>query len=1387
MKINKRSHYFDKSALLIALVITVISFNGYAAPGTPEQSPLFIGNAVKPNILLAIDESGSMDWEVVFNTAESILWWDAANARYDDGAGALNINIGNNDTTTWRRYGYLFPNGDNSTYNGQRLYNDDDTCDLCFPVRAIPPTINYAFTRSSFYNKAYYDPAVKYDPWISYGTTVGTDKFDTSLSDISATGARYDPMISTYKLNLFGTVSDTDSEAAQRTFRMYKGMTIPKDTRYKILFSSTPGTMSTTAWIPNAASDLKIHSTGASTDYVDVAIPYYPAIYYVKVTSGTYQVDSDGNGSKDINGNCSSPLPAHYAFFHNYPFTFTGSSSDVNALAPDGACLKTVTIASSNAPFTHGGANRTDCATPTSCTYTEEQQNFANWFTYYRKRHLAMRGSVAAAFNEMTGIRVKPYGINQTSTNLTMLDIDTQLNTFLANIYALHAESQGTPNRTALKFAGDQFMRTTGGPITNECQKNFALLFTDGYSNVENLSGIANDDSGDGAPYQDTYSDTIADVARYYYETNLRSDLSPTGKVPAPNTCPNPLLDCNTNLHMNTYGIVLNATGKTYWGKTVGAITYNSVTDAYTTPTPTWEEPSTERNPVQVDDLYHACVNGHGEMFTANSPADIKTQMEAALVAITNDIGSSSAIAVNTTELSLTTAVYQARFNSEYWSGQLFSKSINPNTGVVNTTPTWDAGTVLPTAANRNIITFNPTAAHANGTGLGVAFTSVASLSTAAINDLGTALPTGTVCGGVACTSTHLLNYLRGDRTHESKTVFRVRDPNTVLGDIVHSAPVSVNNQDLKWPDGTLGFGYPSGVDPSTGSYAAFVAAQSSRPNMIYFGANDGMLHGVLGDDGVEKIAYIPNSLFSTGANAGLHYLSEQSYPHRYYVDNEPTASDVYIKSRLSTGAIDSTLKWRTVLLGSLNSGGRGLFALDITTPADFIAANAAKLALWEFDNNPNGTGTGDVDLGLTYSKPEIVPTNAVDANGNIRWATIVGNGYNSGIDGGTGDCEAHLFILFMDGGLDGVWTNDTTDTNYDTTDYIKLETKTGGAGTCNGLSSVRTVDLNGDHKVDRVYAGDVLGNMWSFDLCNDTDSTDSTYTCQAAGWKVAYGTVANPAPLFTAKDASNNPQSITVRPRVVVNPDITTIGSNLPNYLILFGTGQYITAGDKTDITTTNSIYGVWDDNDTTNPVTIPYTRSNLVEQTITTYDLLDASGNAGTDGYNETRVSSNNAVNYAGNGNAKDAGWYRDLPDVGTGGSKEKIFVEPIIVGDQVKFISNVITSNACDIGGYHYNITANINNGGPSTEPTFDANNDGVINSLDLVDTDGDGVGDTAASDQGGSGGQGDDLGFGPKKIGNYLCITTSTGDVICEEITVPGVGNLGRQSWQELRND
>lgn len=1282
---TQHNHHWFKSFLLSSLMTPLFAF---AAPGTISDVPLFTVNSVESNIFFMLDDSGSMDLEIM--TSEL----DPASNGWD---GSL--------VTTGRDYRYTTP--DVVDHNATKYFTPKET--------DVP---NYGLWRSRnhHYNHIYYNPSVTYEPW------VGVDSAGNPYKKYSASN-----------------VADIT------TLRRFP-------------YSSTSATFDLTT--------THTATTKRPDNGNNITIGIYVPRYYV------WDSVNDANSTVDI-----------------------GDNKRLIEIKSSTAVCSSGTSATEQEQY-----NNTCMLRP----YNDEITNFANWWTYHRRREYVAKNGVSKVIAGANGIRLGMANIHNVSTyraeNASMnTDVASgNKNTLLNKIFSLQSDQGGTPLKSALNnsglyyaCSGTNLFGNTNCPILSAivapateaagvCQQNFTILVTDGFYASESISGIANDDGDgttvsavngndgntynfkfDGAPYGDTYSDTLGDIAMHYYEGDLDTTLA--NKVPT--KCG---VDENPMQHMVTYTLSMGLSG-TLDASTIPAhpqtgfeVDSSNVVKcpAQTGTAFTW--PDLNNNAELIDDLQHAAFNGRGLFASANKPEDVVTALEKAFDNASDRTGSAAAVAFNSTTLSANSAVYLALFKSGAWSGDLESYPLDANTGVVGSTRTWSAAAKLdatPISA-RNIITYNTLASPS----VGIPFTwSVVNAGTT--NPIMKAdlkvKPDGS--SDTDANAEQRLNYLRGDRANEGTGLnFRVRESR--LGDIVHSAPVYVGRPQLNWPDGdgdgssATSNGWPEDNDDysnyKNNAQTDSPPGMKDRNGVVYVGANDGMLHGFKESDGAEVMAYIPSNLFSTATTQGLHHLADPAYSHRYFVDLSPSVSDVYIKSRIS-----ATKQWRTVVVGGNGAGGNSIFALDVTNPTSLVEANADDIVLWEFTH---------AQLGQTFSRPVIVPTYVKDSDGHYRWAAIFGNGYNN-----TGDGKSSLFVVFLDGGLDGVWTDGSGGTPID---YVIITTPAGtlvssncaAAGSdCNGMSSPAAIDLDGDSVVDSVYAGDVHGNIWAFNLTSATPSN----------WEIIHGT-SNQDPLFTAKDGSGNRQPITTLPQVAKNPSVADANTNEPNVLVMFGTGQYLASGDSSD-TSMQTFYAVWDDDDGNNAVGSKL-RANLQEQTIEVQTTVSGKN---------IRVMSDNTVDWS----TKD-GWYLDLAYDSDGSGSisagemlgERLVTTPVLRGDIVFFNSTIPSPNPCSAGGSGWLMSLDFANGGRPDGAIFDLNGDGVVDASDLYDHDSNSA--TAAVAPGGEQFNGG-MPASPAFLGNnqYTPGTTTTkgDDINKRDIQDLGGYKTGRLSWQQLK--
>lgn len=731
--------------------------------------------------------------------------------------------------------------------------------------------------------------------------------------------------------------------------------------------------------------------------------------------------------------------------------------------------------------------------------------------------------------------------------------------------------------------------------------------------------------------------------------------------------------------------------------------------------------------------------------FYVTNPLYLERSLNAAFLRILKD-SSASAVATNSSSLNTGSRIYQGRFSNNSWSGQVLSYRLDGQTGQVLSAasapplwdtadtpyPEWDAGQQINSQVSAGSDTRLILTTGLAGAGAEFLYGNLASGQQDALNR--DAFPTQDNCGPerVAYLRGHSVNAgtgtftcsLGNPTTPSTIAKFRTRAV-SVLGDVINSNPVFV---------GPPSAGY---ADLDHPGYSTFKASFAARKPVVYAGANDGMLHGFdtsvvtltnlpTADAGKEVLAYVPSMVYDNLSRlTGNDYSSNGN--HRYFVDSSPMVGDV------CTANCTSTAVWKTLLVSGLGAGGKGFFALNITNPnvaAEngtstplFNVANAANIVQWEFKS--------DVDLGFTFNNS---PTNLVNGQAkqiakfeNGRWGVVVGNGYNSTSG------KAVLYVLFVQGptGTGGVWQAGGTD-------YVRIEAD---AGPNNGLSTPVPFDTDGNGLADTVYAGDLQGNMWKFDLSAPS----------AASWTSA-------SLLYVARDGLGTRQPIINSPEVTLHP---TTGN-----MVLFGTGKFLETGD-TISTDVQSFYGVQDDGSTVTG------RGELSPQTINTIMVAQA---------NPLGLSpAPAAVQYRtvtpGCGASPllacptpTKGWYVDLPTSG-----ERSTGTARLVSGNIYFNTFIPSVSPCEFGGTGWLMALHYLTGvTPAPGSTFDTNNDGVIDGLDTPAA-GVNVGASLGGTTPISGSGGSTTGVGVS--------STTDGNTPTTLIDF-GAGSKGRINWREI---
>ncbi len=865
-----------------------------------------------------------------------------------------------------------------------------------------------------------------------------------------------------------------------------------------------------------------------------------------------------------------------------------------------------------------------------------QKTNYANWFHYYRDRMKVAKtafSGIVAESNARVGLRTIHQRNEQDIDDILK---DSHRQSLVDSILLAETEG-GTPLRWALRRAGEYF-KGNNSPILSAdeggmCQQNYAVLMTDGYWNGFS-PWVGNTDRQGGAWVRpsdhDNYSNTLADVAMKYYQTDLSPHLEDLVPIV-------PGVDENQAQHLVTY--------------TVGFGVNGTVENDPENPDAPFDWPWPERDSLTtIDDLRHAAWNSRGKFLNA---ADPKALIDA-LNNVARDIAARSAstggLAVSRTSVGADATLIQTIYDPAIWKGDVTARKFDDQ-GKLSVDPLWSLSQQLADQkerhVNRNIWTIDPSANPADQA-FEFKADQIGKFSQTQLLDLTAFFDDGSPATNDEIQT--LIDYLRGDPLAEG-TKFRARN-GKYLGDIVHSSPVIVGAPTRYYDD-----------DVASAKHSAFRTAYKDRDAMVYVGANDGMLHAIDMISGEEVFAFMPHGVFSTEPGSGVHQLARKDYVHRYYVNASPVARDAYVKLPGEEHA-----SWHTLLLGGLGAGGKSVYLLDVTDPDRFDKPE--NVIKWEFSHR---------DLGYSFSDVQVAKLD----DGN--WYAIFGNGYNADSDG-----KAKLFIVDL----------------ADPSRYALLDTGVGhnNAGTCiaagsdcNGLSSPEVADLDADSVVDWVYAGDLHGNVWSFDL-RDFDLTASG----SDDVNRLFQSCATPLSAQSPNCALEQRQPITTRVAVARNGVLDST-VDAPNLNVYWGTGQLLGLQDKDD--KPQAFYSVLHMGDGERRY-----HADLEKQSFTALS-----------GVNDARTVTGNRVDYSSKNDASRYGWYLPFAEAG-----ERLIVTPAIRGDLVLFNTTVPGAGGiCTAGGSGWQSAvslrdgiAPLRSGSNAIQQIFDYNQDGTVDGADDV---------------------------------------------------------------------
>ena len=597
--------------------------------------------------------------------------------------------------------------------------------------------------------------------------------------------------------------------------------------------------------------------------------------------------------------------------------------------------------------------------------------------------------------------------------------------------------------------------------------------------------------------------------------------------------------------------------------------------------------------------------------FAGNTP----TALRAGLTRAFNDIASRAGSTVagssgSDLKLGLSGQAYLTGYDGTRWKGDIRALQVGSNGSVGNVL--WDGGKLLD---QRNLGTSPRRLLTHNGS----------TPTTFKWTELSAAQQTALKGTDDDALGQARLNYLLGDRSQEAP-VGSMRQRDSRLGSLVNSVPVYMP------PPSVSAINYSG--------RRAFITSYAQRRPVLFVGSNGGMLHAFDASNtgGNELFAYVPRGVYSK-----LRDYTSAGYQHQFMVDGSPMVGDAQINS-----------EWRSVLVGTLGLGGRGFFVLNVTDPNSFASATPSSMVLFD-RTEPTSTGT-DQHIGHIASQPAVddlddTRSAQIVKLNNGQWAAVLGNGVNSASG------QAVLLIQQLDAGQNN----------------SLLHIPTNGS-TNNGLGTPRLMDLDGNGTADIAYAGDLQGNLWSFDLTSTN----------AAEWSARF----NKRPLFVARTAGNAVQPIIAAPYVMRVPRSQSLQ-------VAFGSGRLMDTADAAN-TTTQSLYSVRDNftyvRNTSGVLTLTETthidngRASLVAQTSNAF-----SGNFAS--------TSSNPVDYASK-----RGWFLDLNQAG-----ERHLANADVFQDSIVRFKTMIPppSDSCDDNsgnGRYFATYLDIFQGSPAKTSVF-----------------------------------------------------------------------------------
>ena len=472
---------------------------------------------------------------------------------------------------------------------------------------------------------------------------------------------------------------------------------------------------------------------------------------------------------------------------------------------------------------------------------------------------------------------------------------------------------------------------------------------------------------------------SLADIALYYYQTDLRSPAlsNCTGVISGENVCTDNVFtsgsDNNLKQHMTTFTLGLGASGRMKYtncyladncanNEDFTAVKLGSTANsAASPPICSWQTNGTVCNwPIpgmsgsdglisNIDDLWHAAVNGRGAYFAATNPTSLSAGLSNALAGLGSRLGSAAAAATSTLNpVAGNNYAYVASYTTVVWKGNLEARGINTETGVVSENASWcvenvvagtcaPPGSIVPETDGDVTVSYCVTPDSTICTGgildganckvqMPTACTGTMASKVSDTSDTRTIYTssgaTRTLFDGAYATTNPTYfseSYLnsRSPRLSQWDSLTATQKTNASGANLVNylrgryefedrASNLEVNRL-FRYREAVLGDALesqPAYLGPPVFSYPypgyeAFKTTHASRPGTVYMGANDGMMHAFNAETGAERWAYTQHG-YPQPVETGRQELFDPAHqlcqwqPHhvrflrRYQLENHP-------------------------------------------------------------------------------------------------------------------------------------------------------------------------------------------------------------------------------------------------------------------------------------------------------------------------------------------------------------------------------------------------------------------------------------------------------------------------------------------------------------------